>query len=172
MELKERRLAPGSRLVWVCPLHPEVVSDKPGECPKVHPQPQKLGFKIVSDHARLSETWACPLHPEHTAGGKLRCPECGAPMKHVESEHLLAVPFSAVIDAGLRKVVFVEKGEGVFDAVAIEVGLRAGDYYPVLRGLAAGDRVVTKGAFLLDAETQLTKSGIFYFGGSGTEPKK
>lgn len=40
--------------------------------------------------------------------------------------------------------------------------------YPVLRGLAPGDRVVTNGSFLIDAETRLNPvAGSIYFGGSG-----
>ena len=172
MVLEERRLAPGAKLVWVCPVHPEVVSDKPGPCPKKHDKdPQLLRYKIVSDTSQLAETWACPMHPDRTAGGKLQCPDCGTPMKHVESEELLAVPFSAVIDTGIRKVVFLDKGHGVFDAVEIEVGHRAGEWYPVRKGLAVGDRVVTAGAFLLDAETQLTNTGALYFGAAATEKK-
>ena len=86
-------------------------------------------------------------------------------MKHLQTDELLAVPFSAVIDTGVRKVVFLERGHGTYDAVAIEVGPRAGEYYPVLKGLAAGDRVVTQGAFLLDAETRLNPAAAAaYFG--------
>ena len=173
MQLEERRLAPGARLVYVCPVHPEVISDKPGDCPRKHDKdPQKLHYKVVSDTVQLSETWVCPMHPEKSAGSKLQCPDCGTAMKHVESEELLAVPYSAVIDTGIRKVVFVDKGHGTFDALEIEVGHRAGEWYPVRKGLAVGDRVVTAGAFLLDAETQLTKSSILYFGAGGTEKPK
>ena len=42
-------------------------------------------------------------------------------------------------------------------------------FYPVLAGLSAGDRVVTSGSFLVDAETRLNPAaGSIYFGGSGT----
>jgi hypothetical protein len=162
MELEPRKLAPGSRVVYVCPAHPDVKSDKPGECPKDH---QKLAFKVLSDTSRTTDTWACPMHPEKTAGGKLKCPACGTEMKHIEVEELLAVPFSAIIDTGVRKVVFIERGHGTFDGVEIEIGPRAGEYYPVTKGLAAGDRVVTQGAFLLDAETRLNPAAAAaYFG--------
>lgn len=81
----------------------------------------------------------------------------------------LAVPCSAVVDHGTRKVVFVENGPGMFDAVEIEVGPRCGDYYPVLRGLEAEQRVAAAGAFLLDAEMWLNPSlAAAYFGASRT----
>ena len=41
-------------------------------------------------------------------------------------------------------------------------------YYPVVKGLKAGDRVVTNGSFLIDAETRLNPAaGSVYVGGSG-----
>jgi Cu(I)/Ag(I) efflux system membrane fusion protein len=83
-----------------------------------------------------------------------------------------AVPCGAVIDHGSRKVVFVETGPGMFDAVEVAVGPRCGDYYPVLRGVAVDQRVAATGAFLLDAETWLNHGlAATYFGatrGGGT----
>ena len=77
----------------------------------------------------------------------------------------LAVPCSAVIDRGSRKVIFIENGPGMFDAVVITVGPRCGDYYPVLRGVDAEQRVAATGAFLLDAETWLDRGlASTYFG--------
>ncbi len=170
MELEPRKIVPGARLVYVCPDHPDVVTDKPGECPR---DKKKLHFKIVSDTSRLTHAWTCLLHPEHAAAAKGKCPACGLDRKHLEIEQLLAVPFSAVIDTGVRKVVFIERSLGLFDAVAVELGPRAGDFYPALKGLAAGDRVVTQGAFLLDAETRLNPAAAAaYFGAAGTETKK
>ncbi|HEV3438989.1 MAG TPA: heavy metal-binding domain-containing protein [Gemmata sp.] len=67
----------------------------------------------------------------------------------------VAVPCSAVIDHGSRKVAFVENGPGMFDAVEVVVGPRCRDFYPVLRGLQQGQRVAATGAFLIDAEMWL-----------------
>jgi hypothetical protein len=83
----------------------------------------------------------------------------------------LAIPESSVIDTGDRRVVFVETMPGMFDAVEVTVGRRCGDYYPVLRGLTAGQRVVTAGAFLLDAETRLNPAlAGSYFGAGRSRP--
>jgi hypothetical protein len=85
----------------------------------------------------------------------------------------LSVPDSAVIDTGSLKVVYREASPGVFEGVAVELGPRmtepgvAAAYYPVVRGLEAGDRVVTNGSFLIDAETRLNPAaGSVYYGGS------
>lgn len=84
-----------------------------------------------------------------------------------------AVPCGAVIDHGARKVVFIENGPGMFDAVEVTVGPRCGDYYPLLRGLESGQRVAAAGAFLLDAEMWLNHGlAATYFGAtrSAAEP--
>jgi membrane fusion protein, copper/silver efflux system len=77
----------------------------------------------------------------------------------------LAVPESAVIDTGKRKVVYAETAPGQFDGLEVVLGPRCGELYPVVRGLSAGQRVATTGAFVIDAETQLNRSvAATYFG--------
>jgi membrane fusion protein, copper/silver efflux system len=84
----------------------------------------------------------------------------------------LAVPAGAVIDTGDRKVVFVERMAGMFDGLEATLGRRCGDYYPVLRGLSPGERVVTAGAFLLDAETRLNPSLAASYFGAAARPTR
>jgi Cu(I)/Ag(I) efflux system membrane fusion protein len=71
----------------------------------------------------------------------------------------LSVPEEAVIVAGASRIVFVDLGGGRLRPVRIETGRRAQGFVEVLSGLAAGDRVVTSGNFLIAAETRL-KTGI------------
>jgi hypothetical protein len=112
----------------------------------------------------------CPIHPFHTSPTRTTCPDSGLELKPVRREDLLAVPAAAVIDTGGRKSVFIDRGEGVFEAVLVTVGPRAGADYPVLSGLKQGDRVVTAGSFLLDAEANLDPgAAAAYFGASGHE---
>ena len=61
---------------------------------------------------------------------------------------VLAVPERAVVDTGAKKIVYVEREEGMFEGVEVELGPRSGDYYPVVKGLEPGDRVAAAGAFL------------------------
>jgi hypothetical protein len=76
-----------------------------------------------------------------------------------------AVPESAVVDTGTRKIVYVESAPGMFDGMEVTLGPRIGDFYPVVRGLQPGQRVATAGAFLIDAETRLNPSiAASYFG--------
>ena len=86
------------------------------------------------------------------------------------SGQVLAVPRSAVVDAGARKVVWVENMPGMFDGVEVVLGPRCGDFYPVVRGLDAAQRVAIAGAFLLDAETRLNPGlAAAYFGANRGE---
>lgn len=72
----------------------------------------------------------------------------------------LMVPSSAVQRVGDRAVVFVPKeGEpGHFEVRDVELGGESGGYRKVLSGLALGERVVTRGGFVL--KTQLLKGEI------------
>ena len=73
---------------------------------------------------------------------------------------VLSVPETAVIDTGDRKVVYVEAQPGVFEGRQVVLGPRIGDRYPVLDGLAAGDKVAAAGAFLIDAESRLNPTAV------------
>jgi Cu(I)/Ag(I) efflux system membrane fusion protein len=67
----------------------------------------------------------------------------------------LAVPDSAVIDSGMRRIVLVEKGEGRFEPREIKTGKRGYGYVAVLEGLSEGEKVVVSANFLIDAESNL-----------------
>jgi RND family efflux transporter MFP subunit len=81
-------------------------------------------------------------------------------------ENALVVPRSAVVDTGERKLVYVAKGNGVFEAHAVEVRAVADDYYPVTDGLRGGERIVTEGNFLIDSQTRISGGMSGMFGGS------
>ena len=67
----------------------------------------------------------------------------------------LAVPVSAVLDTGLRKIVYVSKENNVIESREVKLGAKTQDYYEVLDGLAEGESVVTSGNFLVDSESKL-----------------
>lgn len=74
---------------------------------------------------------------------------------------VIAVPERAVLAMGERSVVYVDLGNSHYVPRVIQVGELSFDensepFYPVLNGLAAGDRVVLDGAFLLDSQAELT----------------
>ena len=67
----------------------------------------------------------------------------------------LTVPDEAVIDTGLRQIVYVDKGDGYFEPRAITPGLRAEKLVEVLSGLKAGEKVAASANFLIDSEAKL-----------------
>jgi hypothetical protein len=67
----------------------------------------------------------------------------------------IVIPDSAIIDSGIRKVVFVDKGEGRFEPREVKAGVRSEGKTQVLSGLNVQDRVVVKANFLLDSESRL-----------------
>ncbi len=67
----------------------------------------------------------------------------------------VAVPDDAVISTGERNLVFVAKGNGVFEPREVTVGVKVRNLYEIKRGVSAGEQVVTGANFLLDSESKL-----------------
>ncbi len=70
----------------------------------------------------------------------------------------LAVPEGAIIDTGVRQLAIVDKGSGYFEPKEVKVGSKVDNYYEVLSGLKAGERVVTSANFLIDSESKLKEA--------------
>jgi len=68
---------------------------------------------------------------------------------------VVTVPDSALLDSGTRQVVLVELGEGQYEPRPVRIGGRADGFVEVLEGVGAGERVVVKANFLIDAESNL-----------------
>jgi Cu(I)/Ag(I) efflux system membrane fusion protein len=67
----------------------------------------------------------------------------------------LAVPEGAIIDTGLRQIAIVDRGSGYFEPREVRVGAKVDEYYEVIKGLNAGEKVVTSAGFLIDSESKL-----------------
>ncbi|WP_374546430.1 efflux RND transporter periplasmic adaptor subunit [Rhodoblastus sp.] len=70
-------------------------------------------------------------------------------------EKVLAVPDSALIDSGTRKLLILDRGEGRFEPREVKTGRRGEGAVEIREGVAEGDRVVTSANFLIDAESNL-----------------
>ena len=70
-------------------------------------------------------------------------------------EQRRAIPKEALIDTGSRRYVILARPNGYFEPREVQVGAPGDETYPVLEGLAEGDRVVTSAQFLIDSETNL-----------------
>ena len=71
---------------------------------------------------------------------------------------VVSVPNSAVIDTGDRQVVIIDRGDGKFEPKDVKLGVRGEEQTEIVKGIAAGDQVVTSANFLLDAESNLNSA--------------
>jgi Cu(I)/Ag(I) efflux system membrane fusion protein len=127
------------------------------------------GGKVMD--AALADKWMCPMHPsviKDTAG---ICDICEMDIVTAKSlgyvsgvdatngDKPLVIPAAAALLTGKRAVVYVrvkDKPQPTFEFRTVELGLRAGGYYIVRKGLKEGERVVTRGNFAIDSERQLS----------------
>ena len=70
----------------------------------------------------------------------------------------MTVPAEAVLDTGLKKTVFVDRGNGYLEPRQVEIGERIGDRIEITKGLTSKERIVVSGNFLIDSESQLKSS--------------
>ena len=85
------------------------------------------------------------LKPEMFVNAKIR----------IDLGEKLAVPVSAVLDTGIRKIVYLSEEGNALESREVTLGQKAEGYYEVLDGLKEGDVVVTSGNFLIDSESKL-----------------
>jgi RND family efflux transporter MFP subunit len=73
----------------------------------------------------------------------------------VEADEGAILPDSAIMDTGVRQVVFVNTSEGRFEPRLVKVGIRSDGRAQILTGVTPGERVAVKANFLLDSESRL-----------------
>jgi len=67
----------------------------------------------------------------------------------------LSIPEDAVLDTGLRQIVYVDKGNGYFEPREVRIGIRAEKLVEIIEGLKAGDKIAAAANFLIDSEAKL-----------------
>ena len=67
----------------------------------------------------------------------------------------LVIPATGVLQSGTRQIVFVSRADGYIEPREVQLGSRAGDDFIVLKGVKAGEEIVTSANFLIDSESQL-----------------
>jgi len=139
---------------------------KPGMFVRAAAQPKVAADGHIMDPG-LAGKWISPMHPEIIKDGPGPCDICGMPLVTAESlgyvtEHPknapLIIPITAALRTGKRAVVYVEipdQEKPTYEGREVMLGIRLGDFYVVESGLKEGERVVTRGAFKLDAELQI-----------------
>jgi len=133
--------------------HPAVESTVAFISPHIDPQTRRGEVRLEIEnpgHALRPDMWAT-VEIEQNLGD------------------VLSVPASAVLDTGTRTVAFVDRDDGHLEPRDVKIGAKAEDYWQVLAGLKAGERVVTRALFLVDSESQLR--AVIAGMGSGGEHK-
>ena len=90
---------------------------------------------------------------------KLKPGMYGNVLIQTDHQERLVVPKEAVLDTGVRQIVFLDQGKGMYVPTDVKLGRRSEDKAEVLAGLKEGDRVVTSANFLLDAQSKLASTG-------------
>jgi Cu+-exporting ATPase len=67
------RAAVASAPKYVCPMHPEITSDQPGDCPKCGMALEPIRPRSV----KAAVIYTCPMHPEVEQDRPGTCPKCG-----------------------------------------------------------------------------------------------
>ncbi|MBZ5498608.1 MAG: efflux RND transporter periplasmic adaptor subunit [Acidobacteriia bacterium] len=82
----------------------------------------------------------------------------------------LVVPADALVDSGLRKTVFVDRGNGFFEPRTVETGWRFDNRVEIRSGLNAGERIVVSGTFLIDSESRMKAAATGIYGEAARDP--
>ncbi len=88
----------------------------------------------------------------------------------IELGPAITIPADTIIYSGLKKTVFVDRGQGYFEPRQIETGWRLGDRVEVIEGLTPGERIVLSGNFLIDSESRLQAVGMGIYGDIRLDP--
>ena len=110
--------------------------------PSLNPETRtaKVRFEFPNPHGKLK--------PEMYANVEIK----------VHLGHKLTVPEGAIIDTGLRQMAIIDKGSGYFEPREVKIGTKVDNYYEVIKGLKAGEKVVTSANFLIDSESKLKEA--------------
>lgn len=67
----ENKAVSGQAKKYTCPMHPEIIKDKPGQCPICKMDLVEKKEEVVSD-----KKYTCPMHPEIISDKPGVCPKC------------------------------------------------------------------------------------------------
>ncbi len=149
--------------VWVIAdvFEQDIGSLKPGSraTVRINAYPEKAfsGTVTYVYPTLKAETRTIPVRLELANPGHLLKPAMFAQVELPagDARPVLAVPDSAVIDSGTRRIVLVQVREGRFEPREVKVGARSDTHVQVLEGVREGEQVVVAANFLIDAESNL-----------------
>ena len=75
-----------------------------------------------------------------------------------------------MVNSGVKTIVYVATGEGVFTPRKVETGWRHGDQVEIVKGLMPGEKIVVSGTFLIDSESRMKAAAAGITGESSECP--
>lgn len=146
---------------FFCPMDPGVHSAWPAICPICNMDliTRKKTDAVILPEGVLARMQLSPYRVQ-LAGVRTETLQTDA-----NDPQKLLVPASAVVHRESGTIVYVETMPGMYDALPVKLGPKQADHYELLAGLEPDQKVVSTGAFLIDAETRLNPSlAVQYFG--------
>jgi RND family efflux transporter MFP subunit len=179
--------------MFVCPMHPEIMQREPGKCAICEMQLEKVPERRSKSESRESKekpdapTDKSPdgapddadKKEDHSAHAKEPATVTNEAKSESHAGHaakpssakaagsgegVLAIPVSAVLDTGRRRITYRQTDDGAYELVELRLGPRAHsmdesgkrrEFFVVLDGIDEGDRVVSQSGFLLDSQRQI-----------------
>lgn len=144
--MKARVTLPGEGLVFQATLNDVL--------PQFDPDTRTLKLRMETDNPEYA------LRPNMLVDAELP----------VTLPSAVSVPVDAVVDSGLNKTIFIDRGNGFFEPRQVETGWRFGDKVEIVRGLAPGERIVVSGTFLVDSESRMKAIAAGIHAASSKDP--
>ena len=89
-----------------------------------------------------------------------------AKIKSPSNMKMLTIPTTALLDTGIRKVVYIATGDGRYEGRNVITKPRVGDYYPLVSGVKENENIVTYGAYLIDSQAELSGNASIQYSSS------
>lgn len=122
---------------------------------------------------RIAEIYPALDSETRTLRGRIDITDAASPLRPeafvavnvaVDLGERLTAPRDAVVIAGDRRVVFVDRGAGRLEPRDVQTGIVAGERVEILSGLMVGESVVASGTFLIASESRLRYATTFWRG--------
>jgi RND family efflux transporter MFP subunit len=145
---------------------------KPGDTVPVRYQGKLLHAKVSHVLPQFDPaTRTLKVRLELDNPGYLLRPDMFVDVEHkVQVPPVIAVPVDAVLDSGLRKTIFVNRDNGLFEPRRVETGRYFDERVEIVQGLMPGERIVVSGNFLLDSESRMRSTSSGLSGTAGIDP--
>ncbi|MGE5437540.1 MAG: efflux RND transporter periplasmic adaptor subunit, partial [Syntrophothermus sp.] len=88
-------------------------------------------------------------------GNKLKPQMYGETTFNLSNINGLFIPEAAVLQTGKRNIVWIKTPDEMYEGREIQLASKFNGMYQVTSGLNEGDEIVSKGAYLIDSESQL-----------------